>query len=231
MDSREPQLSSVSLLSLPVEILRVLFSHLSEAISLQALILTCSSFYHIFKNAESKISTEVLLNELDEALFYEVSAVIASAPHEAWSKERTRDFLRELQRDKPISRRWSLSDILTVSKLHQRVQFFAVDFSLSARAANPIGGSVFDVDSSPLSSSELRRIERTFYYFELYCNLFREGKQNDGRFDETEQREVFFSKFSPWQNEQLSCIHQYLFRSLSVGIYVKLLFISKQNSC
>lgn len=57
------------------------------------------------------------------------------------------------------------------------------------------------------------RIQRAFYRFEVYCNLF----QNPERFDFREQRDIFFLKFSDWENEQLACMYDYLFRVICPG--------------
>lgn len=59
------------------------------------------------------------------------------------------------------------------------------------------------------------RYEREFYRFELYCNLYHDFKTPVMSLEE--QRVFFFSNFSPWENEQLTCVHDYLIRLLAPG--------------
>lgn len=67
--------------------------------------------------------------------------------------------------------------------------------------------------SSP-PPDELYRKHRAFYRFKIYCNLFRARKPPT--FNVYKHQGVFFSKFSPWENELLGCIHDYL--SDEIGI-------------
>lgn len=68
----------------------------------------------------------------------------------------------------------------------------------------------------PLSTNEVTRIERSLYRFEIYCNLFRDSAQFTFA-PGPEQREAYFSKFSPWENEQLACVQDYLSGAIREG--------------
>lgn len=101
---------------------------------------------------------------------------------------------------------WKLHDALALEELHDHVEFFTQGFISSALAVSPAVNAL--VPSSSVSSTERHRIERTLYRFELYCNLFqkrmrkrRELSRNrlnlEERFNDLEQRKVFFDRFPP----------------------------------
>ena len=68
------------------------------------------------------------------------------------------------------------------------------------------------------SELEMHRIERSLYVFDLYKILFRRTKQSrKGRFTSKDQWTTLFSKFAPWETEQLGCIYDYLFDMITPG--------------
>jgi hypothetical protein len=62
-----------------------------------------------------------------------------------------------------------------------------------------------------LSSDENFRIMRALYRAELYWELF--GRESGGLVSNLGNG--FFDRHSPWVNEQLACIHDFLERELS----------------
>jgi len=111
---------------------------------------------------------------------------------------------------------WTISKALSISEFHRHVHFFAADFASSALATTP---------QAQATPKELCRIQRTLYRFELYCNSV--GRSNACEFEyfsEEEQRGYFFARFPPWENEQLACVHDYLFEQLSLRMYSCLFF-------
>ncbi|KAF4341121.1 hypothetical protein FBEOM_4991 [Fusarium beomiforme] len=73
-----------------------------------------------------------------------------------------------------------------------------------------------------LSPGETYRISRAFYRFQIYRNLFLDEKQGidlfpSHQYDKTEDlspekelKRLFFDRHSPWVNEQLACIYDFL---------------------
>ncbi|KAH7163516.1 hypothetical protein B0J13DRAFT_518748 [Dactylonectria estremocensis] len=59
-----------------------------------------------------------------------------------------------------------------------------------------------------LSDEELYRISRALYRFQIYGNLFLD--QEDAEKTGEAQKALFFGRHSPWVNEQLACIYDYL---------------------
>ncbi|MCJ1402995.1 hypothetical protein MMC11_006217 [Xylographa trunciseda] len=118
-----------------------------------------------------------------------------------------------------LSTHWTLPDTLAIGNLYTQIQFFVADFASCGFAKQGFGTINAPSYLGPFSSTERRRIERAFYRFELYCNLFRERKYGDDRFSPEEQRDIFFASYTPWENEQLACIHDYLFDRLSIRAF------------
>ncbi|KAF5620458.1 hypothetical protein F52700_11186 [Fusarium sp. NRRL 52700] len=81
-----------------------------------------------------------------------------------------------------------------------------------------------------LSPGERYRISRAFYRFQIYRNLFLDKEQEIDLFpsydddededsrSENELKKLFFDRHSPWVNEQLACVYDYLETRLS-GAY------------
>ncbi|KAF5250552.1 hypothetical protein FANTH_4189 [Fusarium anthophilum] len=72
-----------------------------------------------------------------------------------------------------------------------------------------------------LSPGEYYRISRAFYRFQIYRNLFLDKEQEIDLFpsyddeeedssSENELKKLFFDRHSPWVNEQLACVYDFL---------------------
>lgn len=110
--------------------------------------------------------------------------------------------------------------------MHQHIKYFADDYIRCTLLEYPVAGAENASPTSP-SPSERHRIEGTFYRFELYCNLFRQERSRvDNYFESEEQRDIFFERFSPWENEQLACVHDYLMHKITPGTSVLTAFAS-----
>jgi hypothetical protein len=181
--------------------------------SLKWLVLACSSFYHAFRDAESLITTRVLLNEVQLDVLPEAVTVFQSARNRSWTRQGIIDFTSQhLARRTPPPQSWTLADALSISKLYSHVHYFATDFTCKCLGIQALERGVQQSLPSPL---EIARIERTLYRFEMYCNIFKDFRHPMLSMDE--QREILFSRFSPCENEQLACIHDYLHGKISPG--------------
>ncbi|MCJ1434095.1 hypothetical protein MMC27_003461 [Xylographa pallens] len=204
--------------SFPVELTQLILCALPDAVTLRALILSHSSFYRAFVAGRSLITLQVLLNQIPPNLLPDAVAVLKSCRLKPWSRELVQGFLVYYHEGRfSTLPAWTISDAIPVSALYDDIAFFMADFSTVALAAHPITG-IPDVSPLPLTSHEKSRISQAFYRFELYCNLFRERRWKDDRFRPEEQRDMFFDKYSPWENEQLACVHDYLYRRM-VAVY------------
>ena len=202
--------SKLSLVFLPHEIRVAIFSYLPDVSSVKALALTCSYFLHTFRSVKWIVLDSVLRAQIDPELWSLAIMVLSSSRLEPWSRKGVFRCLTQHYDERGLSQCTGL-EALYLSELHKHVQFFAADF------ASSILDPVYQVEASP---REIRRFERAFYRFELYCNLFRRRKGcGEERFSAQEQRSYFFARYPPWENEQLACVHDYLFEQLSLGMY------------
>ena len=216
----------LQLTSLTPELKCAIFTNLPDVASAKSLALTSSSFYYTFLGAESLIITQVLQNEITTDLMHGAFAAYKASKISVWTKQAVKNFLDEYFGDLAPHKAqiWTLSEALPMNKVHSCVNFFAADFASFALSKNPIPG---DSSAAP-SCTETLRIKRSLYRFELYCNLFRKpsydrmvrGDRNcliqPSPFGTQEQRDIFLNMFSPWENEQLGCIHDYLIEKITV---------------
>lgn len=199
--------------TLPLEAKQAVMRALPDVESLKWLVLSCSSLYHAFRDAESWITTRVLLNEVDLDVLPETVVVLESTRNRSWTRQGIIDFTSQhLTRRMPPPKSWTLADALSISKLHSHVHYFATDFACKCLG---IQAQERGVQQSSPSQLEIARFERTLYRFEMYCNLF--GDFRNPILSVNEQREILFSRFSPCENEQLACIHDYLYGKVSPG--------------
>lgn len=229
-----------SLLGLPDEIKQAIFSSLADVASLKALILTCSSLYHAFLKVESLILAQILQNQINPNLMHDALATLKSSQIDPWCRLAGENviMLYTTGETSSLLPTWNLRNALAVSELHGHIQFFANNFASSALSQNPVTG-LPETDPAPASPSELIRIQRTLYRFELYCNLFAERRRSFGGYFETfnvnEQGRYLAAGFAPWENEQLACIRDYLIGTLSkctfhLWICIKSLQIADRSS-
>ena len=205
-----PESPRTSLKALPTEIITAIFSSLPDVSSARALALTCSSLFYLFLSANPLILVNILRNQIYPELLTLALAVLDSSKISPWSKAVVLRLLEHLEAR--VSRSCTILEALTTSELHKHVEFFAIEFASSALAGTS------ETQASP---KELYRIQRALYRFELYCNLFRKREAcMEVRFEAEEQRDRFFDAFPYWENEQLACIHDYLFERLSVRMYL-----------
>ncbi|KAI9876672.1 MAG: hypothetical protein M1830_005987 [Pleopsidium flavum] len=213
--------SPTSLEDLPVDLKLVIFCALPDISCLKALVRTSSAFYQTFLDSQLLVVRTVLSNGVHPDVMPEALTVWEASQIMPWSKERVQDYLKQYRDSStsPTKQLWTLSDGLRFSNLHSHVRSFTADFCSAILSVHPITG-VHDPAYRPPSPSELCRIQRIFYRFELCCTLYRRrsfGQKDKDRFSPEEQQNLFFKKFECWENEQLACIHDYLFRRLSVA--------------
>ncbi len=206
MERKYPAQSLIE--ALPTEIRQAIMSSFTDIASVQKAALSCSTLYYSFKGAESEILARVLSNQVGIDVLPEATATLKSSHLRLSELEGfTSQYLRQRQ-PPPLS--WTFADARLISKIHDYVDFFTRDYvkkALSDRLYEP---------SAKATPTEINRIQRAFYRFQIYCNMFGPF-QNTRNFRVEEQQPLFFTHFSVWENEQLACIHEYLIRVVIPG--------------
>jgi hypothetical protein len=197
--------------TLPVETRQAILAELPDVRYLKSAALSCPSLYHAFVSAERILTCKVLQRQIPRDVLPEAVAALQSASVNPWPRLETQNFMSKYfftrRRPRP---KWNLSQALSMVTLYDHVKFFAKQFSYDALNSSQLENSIY-----PPSRAEIARIERALYRFQIYCNLFPGLKRP--LFDASFQKSVFFNKFSPWENEQVAAIHDYLHRCVSPG--------------
>ena len=192
--------------------------------TLRTAVLSCPAFFHAFRYSEGPIMNSVLLGEIGSAVFPEaVIALEASSIRHGKPtvQERANSVSqKQLLRREQVQWIWTPADALAASKVHFYVHSFATKFASAALSRVP-SCSGLQLEHSPSTQQELERIERALYRFEIYCNLFPPSRSMESEIASGDsaamQYEAFFSRFAPWENEQLACIYDFLVREVSPG--------------
>lgn len=208
---------------LPPELAPIILSQAPDAPTLRNLVLSAPCFYHGFLAEEKSILHAVLWNEFGPAVLPEALALYKSSVPPQLNPDMARAEFFSTTHSKPeIPNDWTLSDSLALAKIHCDVNWFAAEF---AETILPPSRKVIPEDCEPPTRNEMDRIRRALFRFELYRTLFPKEPHtfNVGefdRFDPEEEPKLFFDKFSPWENEQLATIYEFLWNKLSIGLLI-----------
>jgi hypothetical protein len=216
-----------SICRLPLHVISIVLGHLDSMQTLGAAILSHSTFNAAFNESPESIVKSILINQIESLLPYAVLLFDAQSV-EYKNDNRVYSFVEELH----WIARWSVenalqfghlepANALQLSKMHTMIQDLADDFVQDTR---PEFVRMFRLGTvRPTSTSEQYRIYRALYRFQLYCTLSFRSYPDDHHPDD-ELRALrkkwhrgFFKYFSPWANEQLACVHDFLERALSVS--------------
>ncbi|KAF2789047.1 hypothetical protein K505DRAFT_365959 [Melanomma pulvis-pyrius CBS 109.77] len=204
----EKQTSSPLIQNLSVELQQVILSNIPDVLSLRSAALSCRVLYNALLSAETIITTRVLLNQVDFDVLPEANIAQEALRLVPCTENRIRDFIaKHLHKRQPPPESWNLCDAVTIAKFHTCVSELALQFIATAAMKSPICGT------RPITRAEISRIERAMYRFEIFCNLFRGFEKSDPRLL-NQLWATFFLNFSPWENEQLACVHDHLVQAV-----------------
>ncbi|KAI1662177.1 hypothetical protein F4813DRAFT_384889 [Daldinia decipiens] len=216
---------------LPSELRHCILASLSDVTSLISAASSCRILYATFKESESIIIWNVLINSLGSSVLpiatitYRCSPPFCSESPECQIgslrdemvkslKTYASEFMGNLEPSTPSPTEFSMRDAIALDAYHHQVvlkltQNLIQAYSRTSSSYLDIGHSLQAL--SP-SSSEKERIARSLYQFEIFRRLF--GCLRRWAHRAQDLNMVFFSKFAPWENAQLACIHDFLARQL-----------------
>lgn len=211
---------------LSTEIICAILEELDGIGSLQSAILTCRRVHAAFSGGAPIIINRIILGQLDtwnvrpEALIALEASKLSTPTTAKSADEFCEHHLKKRTTDTRIL--LTLNEAGTIEKLLFTVEKLANTFAKDSlqKLASENGDAS---QSNAITSSEKGRIMRTLYRFEIFCNIFRlPGKESD-----SSRRKInrghgqcmtkFLSYFSPWENEQLGCVYEFLFFQVSPG--------------
>ncbi|KAK2757965.1 hypothetical protein FQN54_004371 [Arachnomyces sp. PD_36] len=222
-DHKPPNRSRFS--TLPIEIRQAILCAMPDLLTFHLALETFKSLRQAFLANHSSICNSFIPSVFPSRVLPDLLALSESTQFNPWRKERRRsddpwneERVADLMRrhyGQPLPRdiQWTYADIARISGIQEHINFFIDDFASTANSARPNGDGN---QPQPLTRNERSRIEVAFFRFELYCNLFRQrgvytsgGRETHERIEEGHWK-LFFDFFSPWENEQLACVHDYL---------------------
>ncbi|KAL7924785.1 hypothetical protein ACQKWADRAFT_285938 [Trichoderma austrokoningii] len=117
-------------------------------------------------------------------------------------------FLDDYFRPKSLAFPTDKSAITALAGLFLRASYFVDDYSSRAMRALNLDP---DATASALSPTERAKLQRAFFRYELYCRVFPVDYHAE-RFSivpAEEQFTQFLARMSPWEVEEMTCVHHY----------------------
>ena len=197
---------------LPLDIKVALMLNIDEFTSLWGLIQTSSSTYEAFSAARKTILSAVLRNALGPELL--CNALALNYADRITSREyfTVKNYLTvwasPRQYPEPDSTGFN-----GVARRHALVEWCQRDMCLAMAHKVPYN-QPSDAVPGNLAPSEIVRVHRAIYRFELYAVLFADKiyphVDYEDQIDMYEARELYLDRLPPWEVEELSCVHAYL---------------------
>ncbi|KAI1742042.1 hypothetical protein F4680DRAFT_464300 [Xylaria scruposa] len=202
--------TTIRVTDLPCEVIIAVFKQLGHIQFLLPCLLTCRHFYHSYK-ANPRLAIGIIKRQVGPALLAYSIAVQEAGPHAQLSATE----LLEILRNKPDIlidrlRDYPLTSLVQLGHTHDLVEKYANEFAEEAWGSTdkpvlqPIDRFPFG-DLLYLSPAEEFRFYRAFYRHELYVRFFLEDNPQVMQLIKR-----FFRGHSPWENEQLICVYDYL---------------------
>jgi hypothetical protein len=212
--------------SLPLDVLVVILSHSHDLDSLLSSRASCRAFFNAFNNSPTSLTKSIVTRHIDAAVLPEATLVaqatqvrLSRTPSSKLPKTFVSRLLSGRNNKALLNHRWTLSDGIAVIKLHSIITRFAKQFACFYLGWLEANSGISQVDPS---DGELARIIRALYRFEIFCILFpppvpppQEKLLPIFRGPQV----TFLLGFSPWENEQLACVQEGLWRLVVPGMF------------
>lgn len=165
--------------------------------------------YRPYQFSKSFLLGRIINPEIEPSLLHDAAAaqVSADARKHCWSEAKIKQFVAQYVKRGMRPRVTSVPEVSALIGLHRTVTKWVDCFFREAARCTPIGYAPrWELEISP---SERFRAFKVLYRFEIYCNLFSTSTIN---FGVQEQGDLFLSHFMPWENEQLCCVYERLYK-------------------
>ena len=242
----EGQIVQPSMLDdLPSELKSQILLNIYDLQTLKAVIHASPSYHQVYTSQRIRILFTVLERELEPPVLADALATLA-ASRVADGEDRTtkvKDFLAQYRTTICAKGGNGLSsitseDIFSVVRLHIAMRTIALRFYEFTVVARPNLPDTESTDPGP-SRTELRRIHRALYRFEMFCKLFSPNRlpRDNARYFQTvypytgatfsaplnaieaDGRDIsdwFLAIFQPWEVEEIGCVYDFLFRQYDI---------------
>ena len=232
----------MSLESLPLELKVMVMSKVPDLETVRNIVHASPDYYQAYLGAREEILHSLTIRTLYESNVSTLDAwTTVNAPQLGLDAPHRKEVITEyLQRygdgltdGYP---RFTVNGSLEALRLHHKIKTLVEDYCDQKLNVYPLTGERREMARA--SSSELRRLFRAFYRFELYCRIFcgsrgainpktisntlgsaENGTNTSGEaphyppcndFDEVDVAELFFGLFPIHEVEALACLHKYI---------------------
>ncbi|ETS87759.1 hypothetical protein PFICI_01587 [Pestalotiopsis fici W106-1] len=203
---------------LPIEVMACVLSELDDIRFLSATLLTRKHFYNSAAE-NSKVARNILTRQITSNLLpYSIAVFESSRPPQTHTNASIEELINLLchEPEQLVARMRTmhLRDLVHLGHVHDIMHTMSTDFMRQA-------WSLLGQDHLILSPVESFRVKRAFYRFELLCNLCHRHPSTieseiEKRYYPTEQ---LLRKHSPWENEQLGCIYNFIEEKFSFATF------------
>jgi hypothetical protein len=215
---------AVGIFTLPIE-LRILILHqLWDVGDLTAAVASHESLSEAFANCSTlNLVAEVLRNEIDSRLWpLAITIWQIRTSRKQYAILDGRDAMEVLQDCHAHTTDSAWEELCCVGldeareyfhDVHQAIQHLTFDFLSQATRCLSAGSSG---ELHIPTSSEIYRVQRSLYYYELFCLIWGNGQKVPADWDSKISWGLYV-EFSPWMSEQIASVYEYLLRKLSIG--------------
>jgi len=220
--------SSVSYLEkLPAELKVLILRNCPDVTTLKALTLSSPSYYHTYLDQRRVVLSNVIHNTLQPSLFFEVFSVFEALrfQEDEGSISRVSEikaFLLKYHeaREKGIypSTILELEVLVPIAQFQLKIEAIVKHYCQPILAGNPLTRER-QTSSDAITISEVSRLYRGLYRFELFCLLFGERKydlEDDDwgvwarGFNVLTISRLYLSKLTAWEVEEIVCVGKYI---------------------
>ncbi|KAI2471898.1 hypothetical protein F4781DRAFT_62891 [Annulohypoxylon bovei var. microspora] len=210
-------------LQLPLHVVAVVLSKLDTIQQLGPVILSHRIFLDSFNDSLHSVARNIIINQISAETSPLAFALLEPTRIKNGDYDAVCDLLTRLEtasETKDASSRFlprlSMSDYNFLSRNYAAAEFLGKSL---ANEVIPIATDRLALNrlSLEVTPRESCRLNKAFLRYQLMCNLLCSDEDDEELSvdDGNNLRLLFFSKFSPWVNEQLSCIHTYLERKVA----------------
>lgn len=226
-------LQKPSLERLPTEIESAILLNIPDVVTLKALIHASPRYHSVYLSQRHAILKQVLSNSIHPDLLYDACSAVHSIDTLSSNVEdrdaRVDAFLSEY---KSSRNGWTPPEQLDpesvgrLARLQLQVHHTTEDLCQAAFSSHPFTSEPLG-HGEQLSSIEIRRLHRALYWFEIFCNLFRNRQdmtledhirhlsrgdiETVAEWASEEKSPQFLSLFNPWEVEELACVRNFLY--------------------
>lgn len=212
-----------NLSALPQELIRIILGYSCNLESLLSTVASCRVLYDAFHTFPAPIVAQLVQKEVCYATLRHAILCLKAARYRDGSSDiQLPDFVRGLIRELKASHipdfEWTFNDGIEAIRLHRVIRNMAQ--MLASDYISQLQVQVGTVEDAA-SDTELSRIQKALYRFEMFRFLFPEPRHQPSLRHPKEERErvqridaakiIFFTSSEPWGNEQLSAVYESLF--------------------